>query len=75
MNVLIISTNQTRSPAPVLPAGACLVAEAARRRGHKVSLLDLMFEPDPLRDGTERCSDKSAYDVIGFRSGTSTITT
>ena len=32
MNVLIISTNQTVAPAPVLPAGACLVAEAAEGR-------------------------------------------
>ncbi|MHB8894114.1 MAG: B12-binding domain-containing radical SAM protein [Candidatus Geothermincolia bacterium] len=34
---------------PVLPFGACLVAEAAERAGHRVSFLDLMFAADPLR--------------------------
>lgn len=65
MNVLIISTNQTVAPAPVLPAGACLVAAAAEGAGHRVSLLDLMFEPDPLRTVQELLR-KTAYDVIGL---------
>ncbi len=65
MNILIISTNQSQSPAPVLPAGACLVAEAAAADGHQVSVLDLMFEPDPVRAADEllRTSD---FDVIGL---------
>jgi radical SAM superfamily enzyme YgiQ (UPF0313 family) len=65
MNVLIISTNQTATPAPVLPAGPCLVAEAARNAGHQVSLLDLLFEPDPVRT-VQDLLRKTAYDVIGL---------
>lgn len=48
MDVLIISTNRVSYPAPVMPAGACVVAEAAERAGHNVRLLDLMFSKDPL---------------------------
>ncbi len=47
MNVLIIATNRHRHPVPVLPYGACMVAEAAQRAGHQVRMLDLMFQPDP----------------------------
>ncbi|HEX9113776.1 MAG TPA: B12-binding domain-containing radical SAM protein, partial [Nitrospirota bacterium] len=49
MNVLIICTNRNKLPVPVLPSGACMIAEAAERAGHSVRLLDLMFQPDPLR--------------------------
>lgn len=48
MNVLLVSTNRCGDPVPVLPAGACIVAEAAERAGHRVRLLDLMFERHPL---------------------------
>jgi radical SAM superfamily enzyme YgiQ (UPF0313 family) len=33
---------------PVMPLGACLVAEACERAGHRVRVLDLMFEKDPF---------------------------
>ena len=65
MNVLIISTNRNRLPMPVLPAGACIVAEAADRGGHRVSLLDLMFEREPLRS-VEQAIEKTRPDVIGL---------
>ncbi len=48
MNVLIIAANRSRHPAPVLPYGACMAAEAAAAAGHRVELLDLMFQADPL---------------------------
>lgn len=47
MNVLLINTNRNRSPMPVIPLGACVVAEAAEKAGHDVSLLDLMFARHP----------------------------
>jgi radical SAM superfamily enzyme YgiQ (UPF0313 family) len=47
MRVLIISANRNAQPVPVLPAGACIVAEAAERAGHRVRLLDLMFRRHP----------------------------
>jgi radical SAM superfamily enzyme YgiQ (UPF0313 family) len=47
LHILIICTNQNRQPAPVMPYGACIVAEAAVAAGYRVSLLDLMFQSDP----------------------------
>ncbi len=65
MNVLIIGTNQSVFPMPVMPIGACMVAEAAERAGHKVSVLDLMFERDPAR-AIASALRKSNPDVIGL---------
>ncbi|HXX64753.1 MAG TPA: radical SAM protein [Bacteroidota bacterium] len=65
MNILIISTNRSASPVPVVPNGACMVAEAVERAGHSVKVLDLMFEQDPARSiGTEL--GRREYDVIGL---------
>ncbi len=65
MNILIISTNRAVSPMPVMPIGACVVAEAAERVGHSVALLDLMFAADPLR-AIEKALHRSTYDLIGL---------
>jgi hypothetical protein len=65
MNVLMVATNRYTNPSPVMPLGACIVAEAAERAGHRVSLLDLMFEKDPQRALTERLS-KEKPDVVGL---------
>jgi len=43
MKILLVSTNRERSPYPVAPLGAMTAAAAARRAGHQVDLLDLMF--------------------------------
>jgi radical SAM superfamily enzyme YgiQ (UPF0313 family) len=48
MNILLISTNRNTLPMPVMPIGACIVAQAAERAGHDVHLLDLMFSADAL---------------------------
>lgn len=48
MNILLISTNRNSLPMPVMPIGACMVAEACEQAGHRVTLLDLMFERVPL---------------------------
>ncbi len=48
MNILIVITNRNSNPVPVVPIGACLVAEAVEREGHRVKVLDLMFERNPL---------------------------
>ncbi len=47
MNVLIIATNRSVHPQPVMPIGGCVVAEACERTGHRVRVLDLMFEKEP----------------------------
>jgi radical SAM superfamily enzyme YgiQ (UPF0313 family) len=65
MNVLIVSTNRNRLPMPVMPVGACLVAEAAERAGHGVRLLDLMFERNPQR-ALRRAVEEVQPGVVGL---------
>jgi radical SAM superfamily enzyme YgiQ (UPF0313 family) len=64
MKVLIVSTNRCHEPLPVMPAGACLVAEAAERAGHAVRLLDMMFARDPM-GALRRELDAFEPDVVG----------
>ena len=64
-NILIIITNRYSSPVPVMPVGACLVAEAAELAGHSVRVLDLMFEQNPLNT-LELELNKSNPDFIGL---------
>ncbi len=48
-----------------MPIGACLVADAAKRAGYDVSMLDLMFAADP--DGAVRSAIRRIRpDVIGI---------
>lgn len=65
MNVLIISTNRSTQPVPVMPFGACIVAEAAERAGHKVRLLDFMFCNDPSH-ALETEFNRVTPDVVGL---------
>lgn len=65
MDLLIISTNQYKLPVPVIPLGACIVAEAAERAGHKVRFLDLMFESNPGK-AVEQELIRTNPDVIGI---------
>lgn len=64
MKVLIISANRHRLPVPVFPLGACMVADSASRSGHKVELLDLMFERDPRHSVAEAAARRP--DIIGL---------
>jgi radical SAM superfamily enzyme YgiQ (UPF0313 family) len=65
VNCLIIATNQCRDPLPVMPVGACIVADAAERVGHRVSFLDLMFEREPMATLSRRI-DIFKPDIVGF---------
>ncbi len=65
MDILIIITNRNSNPVPVVPMGACLVAEAAEREGHRVKVLDLMFERDPLH-ALELVFKEIDPDVVGL---------
>ena len=65
MNVLIIATNKNAYPMPVMPLGACMVAEAAERAGHAVRLLDLMFAADPVGE-VNRLIGAHRPEVIGL---------
>lgn len=65
MNILIVATNRYCSPVPVVPIGACLVAEAAGREGHAVRVLDLMFAKNPVRALASELG-KFRPDIIGL---------
>jgi len=65
VNVLLIITNRYRGPIPVIPLGACLVAEYCERAGHQVKLLDMMFERNPLH-ALESVIDETKPDVVGI---------
>lgn len=65
MNILLVVTNRYRGPIPVMPLGACQVADSTVRAGHHVHVLDLMFVHNPIR---ALCSslDRIQPDVIGL---------
>jgi len=65
VRVLVVNTNRHGMPSPAMPLGACLVAEAAAHAGHRVRLLDLMFEPRP-RQALARALQTETADVVGF---------
>jgi radical SAM superfamily enzyme YgiQ (UPF0313 family) len=50
---------------PVIPVGACMIAETAQNAGHNVRLLDLMFEGDPLNTLQEELK-RFKPNVVGF---------
>lgn len=49
----------------VIPYGACVVAEAVKEKGHRVTLLDLMFEQDPVA-AVNRALGGASPDVVGI---------
>jgi len=49
LRVLLIYLNRERWPEPAPPVGTAWVAEALRREGHEVELLDLMYQEDPTK--------------------------
>lgn len=65
MKILLISTNRNTLPMPVMPIGACMTADAARRAGHIVHLLDLMFTRDAMYD-IESAVNGFKPDVVGL---------
>jgi radical SAM superfamily enzyme YgiQ (UPF0313 family) len=57
MKILIVATNQEKSPYPVAPIGVLCVAAAARDAGHDVTFLDMgaaMFPKFALRSALAR---------------------
>lgn len=65
MKVLLISANTEKFNMPTIPVGLAYVANATRRAGHDVTLLDLMFESDPLLAIRKKISELSP-DAIGI---------
>lgn len=65
MKILILSTNRSRLPMPVMPLGACIVAHAAETADHSVRLLDLMFAADAVREVESALTDFTP-DVVGL---------
>lgn len=65
LHILIVNTNRYAKPMPVMPIGACMAADAARRAGHHVDFLDLMFCRRPERK-LERTSRRLRPDAVGL---------
>jgi radical SAM superfamily enzyme YgiQ (UPF0313 family) len=65
MNVLIVNTNRHNQPFPVMPLGACMVAGAVERAGHRVQMLDFMFEADPI-SALRRKLTGCRFDIVGL---------
>jgi radical SAM superfamily enzyme YgiQ (UPF0313 family) len=65
MKVLIVNTNRHSRPFPVMPLGACMVAEAVEQAGHDAVVLDLMFEANPQR-ALRRELIAGRYDIIAL---------
>lgn len=65
MRFLIVATNKEKSPFPVAPIGALMVAGAAREAGHDVALVDMNFAGSPKR-AAARAVRQFRPDVIGF---------
>jgi radical SAM superfamily enzyme YgiQ (UPF0313 family) len=65
MKVLLISANRTEINMRTMPLGLAFVAEAVRRRGHEVEMLDLVQVKDAIAH-IERVISRSAPGVIGI---------
>ncbi len=63
MKVNLISTNQVKTPYPVMPMGMCLVGEATRKAGHHVEMHDMTFQKS--RDCLSQWLEKP-HDVVGI---------
>lgn len=62
---MMVITNRYKKPVPVMPVGACSVADAVEKAGHRVRVLDLMFERDPL-SALETELEKLNPDIVGL---------
>jgi radical SAM superfamily enzyme YgiQ (UPF0313 family) len=65
MKVLLVATNQERSPYPVAPLGALCVVAAGRAAGHEVDFLDLGLESSP-HNAVRRALRKEQYEAVAF---------
>jgi len=65
VKVLLTALNRETHPYPVQPIGIAYIAEAARRAGHEVALLDMNLRSDPL-ESLERTLEDFAPEVIGL---------
>ena len=50
MRVLIVATNRERTPMPVVPIGASVIASVTEAAGHEVRFVDFMFCRKPRRE-------------------------
>ena len=65
MKVLLVATNQERSPYPVAPLGALCVAAAARAAGHEVEFLDMGLARSP-ETKLQRRLDRGGFQAVAF---------
>jgi len=65
MKVLLVATNQERSPYPVAPLGALCVAAAARAAGHDVKFLDMGLARSPEVE-LQQALDRGEFQAVAF---------
>jgi len=65
LKILMVSTNQEKSPFPVAPVGALCACSAAERAGYDVDFIDMMFVRHPERILTSKIRTGN-YNAIGF---------
>ena len=67
MKAVIVASNQERSPFPVIPVGATIVAELCESKGIDVEFLDMCFSDNPLDDLRDALDKKIDFVAISFR--------
>ena len=65
MKILLVATNQERSPYPVAPLGALCVAAAARTAGHDVKFLDMGLARSP-ETALQQALDRGGFQAVAF---------
>jgi len=65
VKLLLISANREPFPDPVFPLGLAYVAEAVRRQGHQIRILDLAFSRTPEKD-VSRAIVEDWLEVVAF---------
>ncbi|MHB1756752.1 MAG: B12-binding domain-containing radical SAM protein [Leptospirillum sp.] len=68
MKLLLISANREPFPDPVFPLGLAYIAEAVRRQGHEIHVLDLAFSKSPIKDIARAVAEESPQAIaFSFR--------
>ncbi len=67
MKALIVASNREKSPFPVIPVGATIVAEICASNGIDVEFVDMCFSETPLDDLRDALDKNPDFVAISFR--------
>lgn len=65
LKLLLVSANREPFPDPVFPLGLAYIAQAVRKEGHSVRILDLAFSRDPIKSLSEAIREECPG-CVGF---------